>query len=146
MMEGACDREARSITHQTAVTHGITATGIDGFAFRDVTGQLDSADAVELAGAPKDPASESTAYFASMGKYEANVNARYGAFLTEIGQIEAEDLHSLILCSAISGDMTLLCAWLDRRYGPGSFAAMFMAPGYLSFGGSIDHGGLMLAS
>ncbi|MFI9723792.1 hypothetical protein ACIHFE_29730 [Streptomyces sp. NPDC052396] len=67
VMEGACDREARSITRSAAATHAITATGIDGFAFRDVTGQLDSADAAELAGAPKDPASESTAYLASMG-------------------------------------------------------------------------------
>ncbi|MCX4791936.1 hypothetical protein OG369_39460 [Streptomyces sp. NBC_01221] len=146
VMEGACDREARSITRSAAATHGITSTGIDGFAFRDVTGQLNSADAVELAGAPEDPASESTAYLASMGRYEANVNARYRVFLTEIGQVEAEDLHSMILSSAISGDMTLLCAWLDRRYGPGTFAAMFMSPGYLSLGGSMDHGGLMLAS
>ncbi|MDG4533154.1 hypothetical protein [Streptomyces sp. AV19] len=146
VMEGACDRESRSITRRTAATHGGTAAGINGFAFRDVTGQLDSADAVELAGAPKDPASESTTYLASMGRYEANVNTRYRAFLAEIGQAEAEDLHSLILSSTISGDMTLLCAWLDCRHGPGTFAAMFMAPGYLSVSGSIDLGGLTLAS
>lgn len=146
VMEGACDREARSVTRLTAAAHGITAAGTDGFAFRDVTGQLDSADVVALAGVPKDPASERAAYLASMGRYEANVNARYRVFLTEIGQVEAEDLHSLILSSTISGDAAPLCAWLDRRYGPGTFAAMFMAPGYLSFGGSTDLGGLTLAS
>lgn len=133
-MEGACDREARSITRLTAAAHGITAAGTDGFAFRDVTGRLDSADAVELASAPKDPVSERAAYLASMGRYEANVNARYRVFLTEIGQAEAEDLHSLILSSTLRGDVAPLCAWLDRRYEPGTFAAMFMDPGSL-FGG-----------
>ncbi|RLU90571.1 hypothetical protein CTZ27_21620 [Streptomyces griseocarneus] len=146
VMEGACDREARSITRRTADEHGITAAGVDGFAFRDVTGRLSPADAVDLADAPQVPGTESAAYLASLGTYETNVNARYRAFLAEIGQVEAEDLHSLILSSAISGDMTLLCAWLERRYGPGTFAAMFMAPGYLSLSGSVDHNGLMLAS
>ena len=146
VMEGACDREARSITRLTAATHDITVAGTDGFAYRDVTGQLDSSDVVELAAAPKDPDSERSAYLASMGKYEASINARYRVFLAEIGQAEAEGLHSLILSSTISGDTAPLCSWLDHRYGPGTFAAMFMAPGYLSFGGPVDLGGLILAS
>ncbi|WP_428814857.1 hypothetical protein SALCHL_002922 [Streptomyces albus subsp. chlorinus] len=37
----------------------------------------------------------------------------------------------MILAAIISGGMTTLCRWLDSRYGPGSFAAMFMTDGYL---------------
>ncbi|MEV5813446.1 recombinase family protein [Streptomyces mutabilis] len=39
-------------------------------------------------------------------------------------------VHSLILSTVISGDMAPLCDWLDRRHGPGTFAALFMSPHY----------------
>ncbi|MEU2870681.1 hypothetical protein ABZ769_15970 [Streptomyces olivoreticuli] len=147
VMEGACDREARTITRQTAAEHGITAAdGIDGFAFRDVIGQLGSTDTSDLAGDHQGQTTEAATYLASMGKYETNVGARYAAFLAEIGQAEPEELHTVILSTLISGDMTALSTWLDRRYGPGTFAALFMSPGYLSLGGSPGHNGLTLAS
>ncbi|MFI6686187.1 hypothetical protein [Streptomyces sp. NPDC050485] len=147
VMEGACDREARSITRQVAAGHGIAASGgTDGFAFRDVTGRLDCADVAALADAPQAAVPEEASYLASMGRYEAGVNARYGALLDEIGQVEAEDLHSLILATAISGDMRGLCSWLDDRYGPGAFAALFMSPGYLAPKQPPEAAGLTLAS
>ncbi|MFH8405599.1 hypothetical protein ACH4FX_12600 [Streptomyces sp. NPDC018019] len=140
VMEGACDREARSITRQIAHGHGVLVSGgTDGYAFRDVTGQLDSADVAELAGLP-DTGSETRAYLASMGRYESAVNMRYQAFLEEIGGGEAEDLHSVILASMISGDVGALSTWLDQRHGPGTFAALFMSQVYM---GQMD---LVLAS
>ncbi|MEV5596024.1 hypothetical protein [Streptomyces sp. NPDC052496] len=131
VMEGACDREARSVTRQIACGHGILASGgTDGYAFRDVTGQLDSADVAELTGLP-DTGSETRAYLASMGGYEANINARYRTFLKEIGGDEAEDLHSVILAAMISGDVAALSTWLDQRHGPSTFAALFMSQVYM---------------
>jgi hypothetical protein len=126
VMEGACDREARSITRQIATAHGITADGgIDDYALRDVTGRLDVVDL------PPGLSPEESAYLTSMGKYQAGVNTKYTAFLEEIAGAEAEDLHTTILASVISGSMVRLCAWLDKRHGPGSFAALFMAPRYM---------------
>ncbi|MEU5430443.1 hypothetical protein AB0H73_33260 [Streptomyces olivoreticuli] len=122
------------------------ADGTDGFAFRDVTGQLAPADTAALADHRAGQAKETAAYLARMATYETNVDARYAGFLAEIGQVEAEDLHAVILSTVISGNMTPLCAWLDQRYGPGAFAALFMSPGYLSLGGPPDHTGLTLAS
>ncbi|MFF4530452.1 hypothetical protein ACFY1P_14370 [Streptomyces sp. NPDC001407] len=146
VMEGACDREARSITRRTAAEHGIVvADGTDGFAFRDVTGQLAPADTATLAGHCAGRTSEPAAYLARMGTYETNVNDRYAGFLAEIGQTEAEDLHTVVLSTVISGNMSTLCTWLDRRYGPGAFAALFMSPGYLSLGDPPDRTGLTLA-
>lgn len=127
VMEGACDREARSITRQTAAMYGIEyREGVNGFAFRDVTGQLDDRDR------PTGQAPETAKYVASMLKYEANVNARYAGFLDEIGLSESDGLHDATLSAIISGDLTGLCAWLDARHGPGTFAALFMSRRYLS--------------
>ncbi|AZM51744.1 hypothetical protein DMA15_03425 [Streptomyces sp. WAC 01529] len=126
VMEGACDREARVITRHVAAQHRISAdSGIDAYALRDVTGQHTTIEA------PPGLSTEQAAYLTSMAKYEAGVDARYVAFLADIGGAEQEDLHSLILASMISGDLVPLCTWLDRRHGPGSFAALFMSPLYL---------------
>ncbi|MFF0183574.1 hypothetical protein [Streptomyces sp. NPDC005244] len=127
VMEGACDREARSITRQVAAAHGVEyRDGVDGFAFRDVTGQLDSRDK------PTGGTPETAKYVTSMLKYEAGVNARYAGFLDEMGQSESDALHDVILSAIISGDLAELCAWLDARHGPGTFAALFMSRRYLS--------------
>ncbi|MET9290929.1 hypothetical protein [Streptomyces sp. NPDC003077] len=131
VMEGACDREARSLTRQAAALHGITArTGrgtTDRFAFRDVTGQLNAVDTAALGSASPEAGPDCAAYLAAMGRYETGVNTRYGAFLDEIGRAEATGLHATILHSVISGDTATLCAWLNRRHGPGAFTALFLA-------------------
>lgn len=130
VMEGACDREARALTRRIASQHRVTAdSGVDGYALRDVTGQLTTIDT------PSGLCNEQTAYLTSMAKYEAEVDVRYADFLAEIGGAEQEDLHSLILASMISGDLAPLCLWLDQRHGPGAFTALFMSPLY--FGGMV---------
>lgn len=132
IMEGACDREARAITRASARAHGITEPdGPHRYAYRDVTGRLDADDCTALAAGVTGECGEHTAYLAAMGRYETGVDARYRRFLHCVGGPEADDLHGVILAAIISGDMTALCRWLDQRYGPGAFAAMFMADGYL---------------
>ncbi|MFF7249888.1 hypothetical protein ACFZBU_38995 [Embleya sp. NPDC008237] len=133
VMEGACDREARAITRRAAARHDITARDCgDAIAFRDVTGPLDPADLSTILADSNPAATERDAYFVSLARYQANVNARYERFLTEIGRSEAEDLHALILTTVIGGDVSRLCEWLDRRHGPGTFTALFLSPGYLA--------------
>ncbi|KUL44810.1 hypothetical protein ADL22_12480 [Streptomyces sp. NRRL F-4489] len=133
VMEGACDREARSITRAAADTHAITEpAGLDRYAYRDVTGSLTEGDVAALAAGVPGEGPEHTLYLSSMGRYQATVNGRYGRFLDRIGGPEASGLHSTILAAMISGDMRGLCAWLDGRFGPGAFAALFMTPSYLA--------------
>jgi hypothetical protein len=133
--EGACDREARDITRRVARCLGLTRrAGMAAYVFRDATGRLSPADTVALsrpahraACAPTEPA---CAFLASMGAYQESVNARYDAFLTEVGCGEAADLHDLVLRATLSGSLSRLSAWLDRRHGPRSFSMLFLNPGY----------------
>jgi hypothetical protein len=135
VMEGACDREARSITREAARQYGIRQPdGIDGFAFRDVTGLLDVADTADLArpevGEAVAPSPAAAAFLEAMGRYQVAVNARYGMFLEEIGRTEVEDLHATVLTGMISGQLSPLCAWLRERHGPKAFEALFLSPAY----------------
>ncbi|WP_275465844.1 hypothetical protein [Streptomyces noursei] len=80
VMEGACDREARSITRQTAECFGVTAPSgaLDELAFRDVTGTLTEEDAgrvVNVSGSE-----EQNQYAAALSGYERGVNRRYRHF------------------------------------------------------------------
>ncbi|MEU2428684.1 hypothetical protein ABZ611_04040 [Streptomyces sp. NPDC007861] len=135
IMEGACDREARTLTRHIARRMDITRPqGMAAYVFRDVTGTLTAADTADLsdpahraAHAPTDPAAN---FLESMGKYQESVNARYGRFLADVGREEAADLHTAVLRATLSGSLAGLSAWLDRRHGPRSFPSLFLNPGY----------------
>ncbi|MBZ4322369.1 hypothetical protein JNW98_23850 [Streptomyces sp. SCA2-4] len=135
VMEGACDREARAVTRRIARRMAIVRTeGMSGYVFRDVTGMLTTADTAALApsmyraaSAPTEPAAS---FLESMRTYQESVNARYGRFLTDVGRGEAAGLHAVLLRAMLSGSLAGLSAWLDRRHGPHSFAALFLNPGY----------------
>lgn len=146
VMEGACDREARAITWAAARQYGVAepAGGIDRYAYRDVTGRLDAVDTGALghpdvrAAAAPGPAGRR--FLESMGKFQASVNARYCRFLTEIGQSEADGLHSTILTAMISGNLTSLCTWLRERRGPRAFEALFLTRAYFGPGPEAGEG------
>ncbi|MFF3190156.1 hypothetical protein [Streptomyces misionensis] len=133
VMEGACDREARRITRYVASRYGITSPESPSdpgwWAYRDVTGQLGAAEV------PRDLdtqiGGEAGAYVASLCRYEKSVNHRYERWLGEFGVGEPEELHDLVVAAIVSGDTVRLCRWLDDRHGPGAFAGMFQAGGYL---------------
>jgi hypothetical protein len=64
-------------------------------------------------------------YLAAMGAYDQQASARYAAFLGEIGGIESEELHVLIVAAMVSGDVKDLTRWLDVRHGRGAFERLF---------------------
>lgn len=130
VMEGACDREARTITRLTAEQFSIVepTDSLGLLAFRDVTGSLthqESESAVAL-----DWTDEQGRYAAAMNGYEAGVNRRYSNFLAEFAPGEEDECHSLILGAMITGTVELLGSWLDDRHGPGTFPGLFLAPSY----------------
>ncbi|MFJ2022576.1 hypothetical protein ACIODW_02025 [Streptomyces sp. NPDC087897] len=131
VMEGACDREARRITRETAARAGIQEPD-DPFGrlvFRDVTGTL-SAD--DVTGSAAKPSGEADRYAASLRRYETGVNRRYAVFLSEFAPEEEEDLHDLLLTAVISGETRGLSIWLDARHGPGTFAGIFQSRAYFA--------------
>lgn len=130
VMEGACDREARRITRETAVRAGFTEPddALGRLAFRDMTGALTDEDVTaEPAEAHE---GEAAGYVERLRRYETGVNRRYAFFLTEFAPGEEEDLHDLLLAAVISGDTRGLSAWLDARHGPGTFAGVFLSGAY----------------
>ncbi|MEU9886797.1 hypothetical protein [Sphaerisporangium sp. NPDC051011] len=137
LMEGATDREARALTRSAAAHADIIGAehGPDWYGFGDVTGRLTTADTAAL-GDPAHRAAitssgEVDGYLRRLGSYQTGVNARYETFLAELGGGEREALHEEILRAMISGSMGGLCAWLDQRHGPGTFARLFRSPAYL---------------
>ncbi|MDH6701914.1 hypothetical protein [Streptomyces sp. MAA16] len=134
VMEGACDREARSITRKTAERFGITepADVLGALAFRDVTGTLTEEDSRRAVDVPE--SAERTQYAAALRNYEIGVNRRYLHFLGEFAPGEEYECHTRLLAAVISGDTTRLGAWLDDRHGPGTFAGLFRTPGYFEPG------------
>lgn len=130
VMEGACDREARSITRLTAERFGIgePSDSLGMLAFRDVTGTLTRQD-TERAPA-LDWTEEEKQYAAALKGYEAGINRRYASFLAEFAPGEENECHGLILGAMISGTVEVLGPWLDDRHGPGSFPGLFLTPGY----------------
>ncbi|MFD4540967.1 hypothetical protein [Streptomyces bauhiniae] len=82
VMEGACDREARRITRETAVRFGIREPDdpLGQLAFRDVTGTLSDEDVT--AGREEEPVDEVAGYVERLRRYEAGVNRRYAVFLS----------------------------------------------------------------
>ncbi|MFD8300289.1 hypothetical protein ACFV13_29215 [Streptomyces bauhiniae] len=132
VMEGACDREARRITHETALRFGIREPddALGRLAFRDVTGTLSDQDVT--AGRDEEPVDEVAGYAERLCRYETGVNRRYAAFLSEFAPHEEEDLHDLLLSAVISGDTRGITAWLDARHGPGTFAGTFLTGAYFA--------------
>ncbi|MFF3440266.1 hypothetical protein [Streptosporangium sp. NPDC002721] len=133
VMEGATDREAKAVTRQAAQRAKVSepSASPDRYLFRDVTGSLEAGDLMVL----RDPVQrlaasrsiESDDFLRRMGVYNSDVGARYELFLAEIGRDEAEDLHTVILGAMISGSLTRLSDWLDRRHGPKTFTTLFKA-------------------
>ncbi|WP_307841370.1 hypothetical protein [Streptomyces endocoffeicus] len=136
VMEGACDREARTIARAAARQHGVTepVDAVHRYAFRDITGRLTMADTDALARdeirAAAAPSTAAEAFLKSMGGFERAIDARYERFLAEVGRDEAEDLHTTVLTSMITGVLTPLCVWLRQRRGPKAFEALFLTPTY----------------
>lgn len=130
VMEGACDREARSITRKAAERFGVTepTDALGALAFRDVTGTLTEEDSRRAVDVPESV--ERTQYAAALRNYETGVNRRYLHFLWEFAPGEEHECHTRLLAAIISGDTTTLGAWLDDRHGPGTFAGLFRTPGY----------------
>lgn len=112
VMEGATDREARSIardaSRQASVRH--PQTGMNYFAFRDETGLLDADDLSKLQTPAwaKEVNAAAALYLQNLAAYSREVGVRYEAFLSEIEQRESGELHALILTSMISGRLAPL--------------------------------------
>ncbi|MFJ4574586.1 hypothetical protein ACIP4W_24770 [Streptomyces sp. NPDC088846] len=134
VMEGACDREARSITRKAAERFGITepVDVLGALAFRDVTGTLTEEDSRRAVDVPE--SAERTQYASALRNYEIGVNRRYLHFLGEFAPGEEYECHTRLLAAVISGDTTTLGAWLDDRHGPGTFAGLFRTSGYFEPG------------
>ncbi|MEV7284264.1 hypothetical protein AB0O01_06795 [Streptomyces sp. NPDC093252] len=130
VMEGACDREARTLTRETVERLGVAEPRdpLDAVAFRDVTGTLAEADIRLPVAGPEDR--EQAQYMAALAAYEKGVNRRYARFLAEFAPGEEQDCHTRLLTAVISGHLTELGAWLDERHGPGTFSGLFRTPGY----------------
>ncbi len=132
VMEGACDREARRITRETAARAGFREPddAIGRFAFRDTTGTLTAEDVMTDPGGEN--ADQAARYLGALRRYEVGVNRRYAVFLGEFAPGEEDDLHGILLTAVVSGDMRDLSMWLDARHGPGTFAAVFQTSAYFT--------------
>lgn len=126
VMEGATDREARTIAATVADRLGLTQqiAPPDRPAFRDTTGRLEPADLEHAAPGIATP------FHQAMTGYERGVGTRYQHFLAEMGGADTETLHRLIVAAMISGDPSALTARLDRHHGRGAFRRLFRSPAY----------------
>jgi hypothetical protein len=131
VMEGATDREARSIARDAAVQASVRQplNGVNYFTFRDETGLLDVHDLSALQGPryANETNSAVASYLQNLVAYARGVSVRYETFLHEVGQGEGDELHSLIITSMISGRLAPLSSWLAARHGSAAFAALFKA-------------------
>ncbi|MEU8870496.1 hypothetical protein AB0D24_04885 [Streptomyces javensis] len=136
VMEGACDREARTIARAAARQYGIAepVDAVHRYTFRDITGRLTVEDTDDLARAEvraaAAPSAAAEEFLRSLGGFERAIDARYERFLAEVGRDEAEDLHVTVLTSMITGVLTPLCDWLRKRRGPRAFEGLFLSPAY----------------
>ena len=119
IMEGAFDVDATTVTREAATKTGLScpADGIDHHAYLDAIGETLTAPAT-------DP------WLESMNGYVRGINAPYGAFLTEVGGPDSQELHEVIMTATLSGNLVTLQGWLDERYGPGEFTALFRSSTY----------------
>lgn len=65
-----------------------------------------------------------------MNGYVRGINAPYRVFLAEVGGSDSRDLYEVIMTATFNGDLTTLQSWLDERYGPGEFTALFRSEAY----------------
>jgi len=65
-----------------------------------------------------------------MNGYTASVTAPYATFLTEIGGPDCDELHELLIRATLDGNLSPLQSWLEDRYGPGEFTALFRSDAY----------------
>lgn len=123
VMEGAFDREAAAIAGAAAQAVGCTtaAGGIDAVALQNAVGA-------------RTPTADDEPYLASMNGYVALVTEPYAAFLADVGGPETTELHDLIIRATLDGDLGPIQVWLDQRYGPGEFAALFRNGAYAAIG------------
>ncbi len=120
IMEGAFDREATAVVRDVAATAGITCptASMDRYAWHDSTG--DGLSAPDRA----------NPWLTAMNGYAALVTAPYAAFLGEIGGPDSDELHELIIRATLDGNLAPLQSWLEDRYGPGEFMALFRSSAY----------------
>jgi len=136
VMEGATDKEARSITSQTAEQAGMLepSPGPDRFEYRDATGSLAPADCrllEDLSGSGTCPATADLAGFlARMARYQRNVGSRYETFLSDFSPGAPDEFHALILTAMITGSLRHLCQWLSHHHGPAAFSQIFKNPSF----------------
>jgi hypothetical protein len=118
-MEGAFDVDATAVTREAVIKTGLScpADGIDHHAFQDAVGEVRTVPAT----AP---------WLESMNGYVRGINAPYRVFLAEVGGPDSRDLHEVIMTATFNGDLTTLQSWLDERYGPGEFTALFRSEAY----------------
>ncbi|OHV33984.1 hypothetical protein BCD49_25400 [Pseudofrankia sp. EUN1h] len=134
VMEGATDREARTVARHTAVALGLSAPAdaSNRVMFHDTTGQLTGAERAKLASCLYSAETYGCGidrYLAALAAYNREVDTRYTAFLAEIGGREAEDLHVLIVAAMVTGDLGELTRWLDQRHGADAFDRIFRRSG-----------------
>ncbi|MFF1788128.1 hypothetical protein ACFVX9_16935 [Kitasatospora sp. NPDC058243] len=126
VMEGATDREARTIAATVADRLDLAERIAlpDRLAFRDTTGRLEPSDFDQA-----EPGI-ATRFHLAMAGYEHGVGARYQRFLTEMGGTDAGALHGLIVAATIGGDLSGLTGWLDQRHGSRAFPRTFRSSAY----------------
>lgn len=119
VMEGAFDVDATTVTREAVAKTGLScpADGIDHHALLDAIGEVRTAPA-------------RVPWLESMNAYVRGINAPYGVFLSEVGGPDAADLHEVIMTATFNGNLVTLQSWLDERYGPGEFTALFRSSTY----------------
>lgn len=119
IMEGAFDVDATTVTREAVAKTGLAcpADGIDRYAFLDAIGEVQTVPAT-------------VPWLESMNGYVRGINAPYGAFLSEVGGPDSRELHEVIMTTTLSGSLVTLQGWLDERYGPGEFTALFRSGAY----------------
>ncbi|MGH3826929.1 MAG: hypothetical protein ACRDQX_07120 [Pseudonocardiaceae bacterium] len=120
IMEGAFDREAKAVVRDVAAIAGIPCptARMDRHAWHDSTGHGRSAP------------DSANPWLTAMNSYAASVTAPYAAFLAEIGGPDSDELHELIIRATLDGNLSPLQSWLEDRYGPGEFTALFRSSAY----------------
>ncbi|WP_194898254.1 hypothetical protein [Catenulispora pinisilvae] len=119
IMEGAFDVDATTVTREAVTKTGLSCPpgGIDHHAFLDAVGEVQAVPAT----AP---------WLESMNGYVQGINAPYDVFLSEVGGPDSQELHEVIITATLGGNLVTLQSWLDERYGPGEFTALFRSETY----------------
>lgn len=138
IMEAATDQFAHEFVLSLAERSGyhLSSSPLEGYLYRDCTGQLTSADishlrAIERGLAQLDAPQAFSTYAKNMRLFVQYVTLRYRSFLAEYGAKDDGMLHTLLLKSMLSGKMRELCQYLDGVQGKsGSFRHLFKTPDY----------------